>query len=289
MQRGFITRAYNSYYYVQTLGQVEAVACKLRGRFKKERFSLLVGDEVAYSPVNAGEGIIEEIMPRRSLLERPPIANVDQVVLTFAAVNPDIGATLVDKFMVLAEKSGLPLILCVNKMELSHSVAVTRLMELYVRIGYTVIPVSAKTGMGIETLRELLKDKITVFAGPSGAGKSSLLNKVDGGLVLKTGEISAKIGRGKHTTRFAALLPLEKGGFVVDTPGFSAAEFVGMEAADLRWYFPEMVKVAGNCRYSTCLHDREPSCAVKQAVEEGAIAHSRYESYHQILTEIKEG
>lgn len=286
MLRGVVVKAYSGYYYVQTGGKV--TACSLRGRFKKERFSLLVGDEVVFSAAGADKGVIEEILPRRTLLKRPMVANVDQVVLTFAAVNPDIGTPLVDRFLVLAEWSGLDAVLCVNKTDLADTSALEELVSIYRAVGYPVLLVSARMGSGVEELRGLLYDKISVFAGPSGAGKSSLLNALQPGLALVTGEVSEKIGRGKHTTRYAELLALAGGGFVVDTPGFSLTEFAEIAEQDLPYYFPDFAPFAADCKFTTCLHAKEPQCAVKHAVAEGKIARSRYDSYMEILAEIRE-
>lgn len=262
--------------------------CTLRGRFKKERFSLLVGDEVEYDVTENNKGIIEKILPRRSMLKRPMIANIDQVIVTFAAVNPNINAVLVDRFLVLAEMSDLDIIICINKTDLADMQELEPLLALYRSIGYTVITVSAKMGIGIRELRNALSDKISVFAGPSGAGKSTILNTIEEGLTLVTGEVSEKIGRGKHTTRFAELLPLSTGGFVVDTPGFSFTEFDDVKKNDLMYYFPEIAAIVQECKFNTCLHVKEPQCAIKQAVLEGRINEQRYNSYIEILSEIQE-
>lgn len=286
MLNGIVVKAYNSYYYIQSGNKI--VTCKLRGRFKKERFSLIVGDEISYTLTGPDKGIIEEILPRRSMLKRPMVANVNQVVLTFAAVNPDINPSLVDRFLVIAEFSELDIIICINKVDLTDIDSLTNLVDRYKQIGYKVLTTAAKTGTGIDELRELLYGKISVFAGPSGAGKSTLLNTIQPGLELTTGEVSHKIGRGKHTTRFAELLPLAGGGFVVDTPGFSFTEFTDIEQAHLMDYFPEIAKVAPDCKFNTCLHYKEPQCAVKQAASDGRIHPDRYQSYLEILTEIKE-
>lgn len=286
MLNGVIIKAYNSFYYVQTADNV--VSCKLRGRFKKERFSLLVGDQVEYEMAGVGKGIIETILPRRSMLRRPMIANIDQVILTFAAVNPNINRILVDRFLVLAEMSELETILCINKMDLADSKELENIVEHYRGIGYHVMTVSAKADLGINELRSRLYGKISVFAGPSGAGKSTLLNKIEAGLTLVTGELSEKIGRGKHTTRFAELLPLSGGGFVVDTPGFSLTEFNDMTPRELMHSFPEISDRVSECKFSTCIHSREPQCAVKKAVAEGVIDEQRYQSYLSILGEITE-
>ncbi|HWR05241.1 ribosome small subunit-dependent GTPase A [Sporomusa sp.] len=286
MLKGIVVKAYNSYYYIQSGSKL--VTCNLRGRFKKERFSLLVGDEVTYTLTGLDKGVIEEILPRRSMLKRPMVANVDQVVLTFAAVNPNINPVLVDKFLVIAEFSELEIVLCINKIDLSDSESVTKLAERYEQVGYKILAVSARLGTGIDALHALLYDKITVFAGPSGAGKSTILNAVQPGLELMTGEVSHKIGRGKHTTRFAELLPVTGGGFVVDTPGFSFTEFNDIEEAHLMDYFPDISRIAPECKFSSCLHYKEPRCAVKQAMAEGRIHPERYQSYLEILTEIRE-
>ena len=284
MLNGIVIKTYNSFYYVQTAENV--IMCTLRGRFKKERFSLLVGDQVEYEMAGVGKGIIEKILPRRSMLRRPMIANIDQVILTFAAVSPNINTILVDRFLVSAEMSDLEIVLCINKIDLADTEELEKLVQHYRGIGYTVIPVSAKAGIGIHELRRRLHDKISVFAGPSGAGKSTILNNIETGLTLVTGELSEKIGRGKHTTRFAELLPLSGGGFVVDTPGFSFTEFNDMTPHELMHSFPEISELVHECKFNTCIHSREPKCAVKQAVEDGRIHELRYQSYLTILGEI---
>lgn len=284
MLDGVVIKTYNSFYYVQTADKV--VMCTLRGRFKKERFSLLVGDQVEYDMTGGGKGIIEKILPRRSMLRRPMIANIDQVILTFAAVNPNINRVLVDRFLVLAEMSALEIILCINKIDLADQQELQTLVDHYRGIGYQVMTVSAKAGIGISELRMMLNGRISVFAGPSGAGKSTLLNNIEAGLTLVTGEVSEKIGRGKHTTRFAELLPLSGGGFVVDTPGFSFTEFNDITPNELMHCFPEISELVSKCKFSTCLHSKEPQCAVKQAVAEGRIHEQRYQSYLEIVEEI---
>ncbi|EAX48598.1 ribosome small subunit-dependent GTPase A [Thermosinus carboxydivorans Nor1] len=286
MLRGVVVKAYNSYYYVQTGDKL--TMCTLRGRFKKERFSLLVGDEVEYLPLDEGKGVIETILPRRSMLKRPMVANVDQVILTFAAASPDPSFVIIDRFLILAELSQLNAQICLNKIDLADAAEIGQIVDLYRKIGYSVLETSVKTGQGIDELRRQLYGRITVFAGPSGVGKSSLLNAVEPGLSLVTGEISIKIGRGKHTTRFAELLPLAGGGFVVDTPGFSFTEFADIVPTELARAFPEIAAAAPACKFNTCLHHKEPQCAVKQAVTDGCIAASRYASYLEVLSEVQE-
>jgi ribosome biogenesis GTPase / thiamine phosphate phosphatase len=283
---GVVIKTYSSFYYVQAGRKV--VTCTLRGRFKKERFSLLVGDEVEYSVTGEDKGVIESILPRRSMLKRPMVANVDQVVLTFAAVNPDINTALVDRFLVLAESSRLDVVICINKLDLADIAELEPIIAVYRAVGYPVILASTRSGLGVEELGSRLYNRISVFAGPSGAGKSSLLNALQPGLALVTGEVSSKIGRGKHTTRYAELLPLAGGGFVVDTPGFSLTEFTDIAEPDLAYFFPDIAAVAPECKFSTCVHNKEPQCAVKHAAGNGLIARGRYDSYLEILGEIRE-
>ena len=286
MNQGVVIKAYNSYYYIQT--EQKVTMCTLRGRFKQEKFSLLVGDEVRYVHTGSDKGVIEEILSRRSMLKRPMVANVDQVLVTFAAANPDISKVLVDRFLVLAELSGLPATLCINKIDLADAAEIALLANRYNQIGYPVILVSAKQALSMDKLRDILHNKVTVFAGPSGVGKSSLLNTLQPGLTLTTGDVSKKIGRGRHTTRYAELLPLDSGGFVVDTPGFSFTEFLDIEENELMRCFREFLPLLASCRFSSCLHLKEPQCAVKEAVTSGRVFAERYDSYLALMTELRE-
>ena len=288
MLQGRVIKAYNSFFYVQT--DMGLVTCKLRGKFKKSRQELGVvpGDWVSLDALPDGTGVIEEVQPRIQLLKRPAVANLTQVVLTFAAAQPDLHPLLLNRFLVLAEWSGMEKILiCVNKMDLFVGNEENFLQD-YRAIGYEVLPVSAREGKGLEALRQRLRGETTVFAGPSGVGKSSLLNAIDSRLALQTGVISEKIKRGRHTTRVAELLPYGGGGYIVDTPGFSAVDFMGMEPEELPACFPEFAPYLGKCRFSPCSHSHEPGCAVKEAAEAGAVARERYEAYLAIRTEIQE-
>ncbi|MDR1701301.1 MAG: ribosome small subunit-dependent GTPase A [Sporomusaceae bacterium] len=284
--QGRVVKTYNSYYYVDTGG--ERVACRLRGRFKQERFSLVVGDEVIFAKTGSGEGIIEKILPRHSLLKRPAVANVDQALLVFAAANPDLNPALLDQFLVLAEQSRLDIIICINKADLAVPTALAELAAKYRGIGYQILFTSTKDGRGLAELKASLQNKISVFSGPSGVGKSSLLNLIEPGFNLQTGQVSQKIGRGKHTTRFAELFRLAGGAFVVDTPGFSFTEFDDFTATELAYYFPEFEPFLPGCKFNTCLHLSEPGCQVKQAVADRLILAERYASYVDILQKIKE-
>ena len=285
-QQGRVIKAYNSFFYVQTGGDL--IACKLRGKFRKTRKSVGVvpGDQVIISRLDDGSGVVEEQLPRVSMLRRPAVANITQVMLTFAAAQPDLHPLLLNRFLVLAEWSGIPKItICVNKTDLYDGDADTFLQD-YESIGYRVLRVSAKEKQGLDTLRQQLAGETTVFAGPSGVGKSSLLNCIDVNLQLTTGHVSEKIKRGRHTTRVAELLPYGDG-FIVDTPGFSAMELTELDIQNLPGYFPEFKPQLDTCRFAPCSHTHEPDCAVKAAVGAGTITQERYDAYVNIYEEIK--
>ncbi len=282
-----VIKMYNGFYYLQVAGQEELLSCRLRGRIKRNKGAVVTGDYVEYQMLEDGTGVIESCLPRRTLLKRPAVANIDQVLITFAARQPDLNQLLLNRFLVLAEWSGIPeIVICINKCDLLEEKA--DFLQDYVQAGYKLLMVSAQEGQGIQELKNLLAGRVTVFAGPSGVGKSSLLNAVDSNLELATGKISDKIKRGKHTTRAACLLPLPEGGTVVDTPGFSAAELENIDKAQLAHYFPEFRPYIEKCYYNTCTHSHEPDCAVKEAVAAGAICHARYEAYLNILQTINE-
>lgn len=282
-----VIKMYNGFYYLQVAGQEELLSCRLRGRIKRNKGAVVTGDYVEYQMLEDGTGVIESCLPRRTLLKRPAVANIDQVLITFAARQPDLNQLLLNRFLVLAEWSGIPeIVICINKCDLLEEK--TDFLQDYVQAGYKLLMVSAQEGQGIQELKNLLTGRVTVFAGPSGVGKSSLLNAVDSNLELATGKISDKIKRGKHTTRAACLLPLPEGGTVVDTPGFSAAELENIDKAQLAHYFPEFRPYIEKCYYNTCTHSHEPDCAVKEAVAAGAICQARYEAYLNILQTINE-
>lgn len=286
MEQGRVIQAYNSFFYVET--ETGLVTCKLRGKFKKTRRSLGVvpGDCVEIDILPDGTGVVERILPRTNLLRRPAVANLTQVMLTFAAAQPDLHPLLLNRFLVLAEWSGIPHItICVNKMDFRPGG--DDYLAAYESIGYPVLRVSAQNRQGIEALRERLDGETTVFAGPSGVGKSSLLNALDPELSLQTGQVSEKIKRGRHTTRAAKLIAWH-GGYIVDTPGFSSMELTTIEPLELPGYFPEFRPYLGTCRFQPCSHSHEPDCAIKQAVADGTILQERYDAYRSILSEIEE-
>ena len=290
MLNGRIMKGIGGFYYVDT--EKGLYECRARGIFRKNKITPLVGDRVSISVVDEEnkKGVVEEIEKRDTELVRPPIANVDKALIVFAIKNPAPNLSLLDRFIVLAEKENLEIVIVFTKVDLdADGELLEELKSIYEVSGYKVISVSNKLKLNIDKIKEELKENTVVFAGPSGVGKSSLLNEVDKNFELKTGEVSDKIKRGKHTTRHAELLKLECGGMVADTPGFSSLTLDDIDESELKEYFIEFDKY-DDCRFgSRCIHENEPSCAVKEAVENGEISKKRYESYIQLLNEIRSG
>lgn len=286
MQEGILIKGYGGFYYVK-VGE-KLWECSLRGKFRKQKQNILAGDRVLINILDENKGVIERILPRTSELNRPSVANVEQVLVTFASKNPDPDFSLLDRMLLMAKHENLPAVLIFNKADLVEASWLDGQIKAYQGAGYQVIKCSTKSCLGLEQVRAVLKDRISVFTGPSGAGKSSLLNAVSQGLRLKTGEVSSKIGRGKHTTRHVELLELDFGGWVADTPGFSVLEIPAITREELDLFFPEIEEYSVNCRFNTCLHHQEPDCAVKEAVAEGKINRDRYQRYLFFLQEVIE-
>lgn len=279
---GIVIRAYGGYYYVHDgRGEWE---CSLRGRFRHAKQQVLVGDRVCFRPGRGRAGVIEKVLPRRSALVRPPVANVDQAVIVFAVREPDPNPGLLDRFLITAAMNNIEPLICFNKVDLAGNGRV-ELVSRY-QESYRVVVTSARTGRGLDQLREALRGRVSVFAGPSGVGKSTILNALLPGLKLKTGEISEKLKRGRHTTRHVELIFLPEGGLVADTPGFTSLDLPDMEPEELAAYFPELEAYYGKCYFTGCLHYKEPGCAVKEAVEAGRIDEARYRQYLVFLEEL---
>ena len=282
--QGLVLKNYNGYYYVQ-VGDA-TYTCKVKGKMKQNRFSLATGDQVLLEPGEKGEGMIKRVLARKNFLPRPTMANLDLFVATFACAAPDFSFLLADKLLALAELAKIPAILVLNKEDQAPAGLIEQVRQVYEPIGYEVFTLSAKQGTGVETLRERLRGKICAFGGPSGVGKSSTINAIDSSVELRTGAVSEKIGRGKHTTRFAQLLPFDEG-YIADTPGFGNLLLEGMEPEQALTAFREFAQYEQGCRFCPCSHTHEPVCGVKEAVASGAIAKSRYESYLAMLEEIR--
>ncbi|WP_333637740.1 ribosome small subunit-dependent GTPase A [Tissierella praeacuta] len=286
MINGIIVKGIGGFYYVRTKSDI--VECRARGVFREEKLTPLVGDKVRIRISDEDNtGYIEEIYPRTSKLLRPPVANITQAIIVMSIKGPDINPWLLDRFIIMAEHENLDIVICINKSDLAEERALD-LKSIYKNIGYKVINTSIVTGEGIDELKELLNNNISVFAGPSGAGKSSLLNTVNENFKLETGNVSFKTKRGKHTTRHIELLELHDNTFVLDSPGFSSLniDFIEQEI-ELKNYFREIYKYGDKCRFISCLHKNEPNCEVKKQVEEGNIRKERYENYLLFLEEIK--
>lgn len=286
MIEGIITKGIGGFYYIDTKQGV--YECRARGIFRKEKVTPLVGDNVKISIVDEEnkKGVLEEIEDRETELVRPPISNVNKSIIVFAIKNPNPNLSLLDRFIVLAEREGLEIVIVLTKADLATDEELDNLKRIYETSGYKVIPVSNKAKINIDKVKEELKDNIVVFAGPSGVGKSTLLNNIDSKFQLQTGEISDKIKRGKHTTRHAELLKLECGGMVADTPGFSSLTLDDIEEDELKDYFIEFDEFSDECKFGgRCMHENEPICGVKEAVNENKIAKERYKSYLQLLKE----
>ncbi len=254
------------------------MTCRARGILRKTRSSPLTGDLVQIS-VERGKGMVEKILPRKNSFVRPAVANVDALVVFAANVNPVTEPFLIDRVAAIAGDQEVPLYLFVNKCDLDPAVDLVR---IYTRAGFSVICTSAETGEGVDELLRRIRGKLTAFTGNSGVGKSSILNRLAPELALPTGEVSEKLGRGRHTTRHVELYDLGKETYVADTPGFSSFDTDQMEVIlkeNLQYAFPDFGPYLGKCRFDDCTHRREPDCAVRQALEAGEIEKTRYDSY----------
>ncbi len=273
---GRILRSLSGFYDVQT--EKGLVTCRARGILRKEGNSPLTGDMVDIT-VEKGKGMVESIHPRRNSFVRPAVANVDALVVFAANVNPITEPFLIDRVAAIAGDQEVQVILCVNKCDLDPAIDLVR---IYNRAGFTVISTSAETGEGVEELRSLLKGKLTAFTGNSGVGKSSVLNRLCPELQLPVGEVSEKLGRGRHTTRHVELYCLGENTYVADTPGFSSFDTDQMDIIlkeNLQYAFPDFGPWVGKCRFDDCSHRKEPDCAVRAALEAGEIEETRYDSY----------
>lgn len=283
--RGIVVKFYSNLLVVEDIDSGDRLLCKLRGKFKKQGIRPITGDFVEYTHVVNNEGVVENILNRRTELKKPSVANVDQVVIVTTIEKPEVPFDILDRFIMLVENERLPIVIVLNKIDLLSDEKINQFESIYGKL-YPIVKTSALKNIGLEDLKEHLKDKISVFAGMSGVGKSSLLNTIESNLKLRTGEISEKLGRGKHTTTAAELLRLSFGGWVVDTPGFASLEIDGISMDRLRGLFIEFP--TDMCYFPDCLHIDEPGCYVKELLSKGKISTSRYESYQKFLKEIEE-
>lgn len=281
MTEGVIIKGIGGFYYVKC-GD-DCIECRARGKFRKDSLVPLAGDKVLIEVKN-GKGSIEEILDRKNVLIRPPVANIDCLLVVVSATKPEPNTALIDNFLILGEMSGIETVILISKADLADS---SELAEIYKNAGYKVIVSSTVSGEGKDEVLDLFSGKITALAGNSGVGKSSLLNMVCDSLSLKTSAISEKLNRGKHTTRHTELIELNNNSYVLDTPGFSSFELPGIEAGELENYYIEFAEYIPKCRFKGCAHINEPDCAVKAAAEAGKIHMSRYKNYAVMYNELK--
>lgn len=286
MKNGLIIKGIGGFYYVEAAGAV--YECKARGVFRKNKITPLAGDHVTISTEEDGTGTIEEILPRRNFLIRPPVSNIDQLIIVVSVCEPSPNTLIIDKTIAAAEDKGIEPVLVVSKTDLQDC---RELCEIYSKTGIPYYMISSATGEGVDEIRKLLHGKVTAFTGNSGVGKSSLLNCIDERLHLPTGEISLKLGRGKHTTRQVELIKLEEESYVADTPGFSSIQIERYDIVNkdnLQYCFREFAPYLNRCKFASCSHICEKGCAVIQAVEEGLISRSRHDNYVNMYNEVKD-
>jgi len=281
-----VTKVMSSFYEVLTQGRT--VSCRPRGRFKISGQEVLAGDRALIRLLKEGTGYIEEIAPRRNFLVRPPVANIDVAVIVFSTDDPPLNLELVDRVLTNSLATGVKPVLCLNKTDLARPGQVEAILSTYASTGADFFATVATQGLGVPDLRARLQGQVSVLVGQSGVGKSRLLNSLVPGASRRTGEVSSRIRRGKHTTRHVELISLEGGGFIADTPGFSLLDPVVVGIWELSSFFPEIEKVQAGCRFTDCLHRDEPDCAVKQALAAGLIPESRYKNYLTILRELEQ-
>ena len=279
---GKIIKGIGGFYYIKTKDGI--VECKARGKFRYKDMKPMVGDNVDIN-ISNGKGVIEDINERVSELIRPSVANVTQAFVVFAVKNPDINFDLLNKFLILCEYNNIKAIVCLNKVDLATEDEKKEIEKMINDIGYEVLFINAKRGLGIELLKKRLNNNETVLCGPSGAGKSTLINTLINRSHMETGVVSEKIGRGKHTTRHSELIEIENG-YLVDSPGFSNISINFINKEELRYCFPEFEEYNHKCKFTGCLHNKEPQCAVKKALDNEEINQYRYNIYIRILEEL---
>ena len=286
MTEGTIFKALSGFYYVGCGGEV--ITCRARGKFRHEKISPLVGDRVSVLPQGDGTGTVDAILPRKNQFQRPAVANIDLLVVVASGAIPVTDPFLIDRVVAMAERRSCESVICINKWDLSQP---ETLFDTYRQAGFPTFRVSAETGEGIDALSALIAGKVCAFTGNSGVGKSSILNALEPDFQLQTGEVSDKLGRGRHTTRHVELFRLKNGAVAADTPGFSSFEEedgVGCPPEELQYSFREFAPYWDNCQFTGCAHIKEKGCAVLAALKAGKIAQSRHDSYVRLYEQARE-
>lgn len=284
MMKGLILKNQNGYFSIYS-SEGALSLCRSRGKLKR-RTDILVGDYVDFETGKGSEAVITHVYPRKTVLYRPPSANIDQLVLVSAIRTPDLNLFLMDKMVVLAEEAGVEPLIVINKADLDEEGA-DNAVSYYRKAGYLAFSLSLLRNEGLEELTAAFHGTVTAFSGPSGAGKSTLLNRILGKSHFQSGEVSRHTGRGKNTTRHAELIQWKDHQFLMDTPGYTHLDVNRIEIDHLSYLFRDFRPFLGQCRFNDCIHDKEPDCAVRKAVEDGLIQQKRYQSYLEILDEIR--
>ncbi len=286
--QGKIVKGIAGFYYVH-VSEKGIYECKAKGIFRKDNKKPLVGDDVEIQILDEeGKlGIIDGLLPRKSEIIRPAVANIDQALVIFAIVKPQPNFNLLDRFLIMMQQQSVPCVICFNKADLDIENTGVNYEAMYRKCGYETLCVSAKDQVGIDKLRQILSGKTTTVAGPSGVGKSSLINCLQSDIIMETGDISHKIERGRHTTRHSEIIPLESNTYILDTPGFSSLGLFDMEKEELAHFYPEFAEHEKYCRFGGCAHISEPVCGVKDALADGEISPVRYENYKLLYEELK--
>lgn len=286
--KGKIIKGIAGFYYVDVPAK-GVYACKAKGIFRKENIKPLVGDDVEMeiTDVKDREGNIMKIFPRKSVLIRPAVANIDQALLIFAVAKPDPNYNLLDRFLIMMKRQGLDCVICFNKSDIADEEECERIREIYADSGCRLLFVSALKKEGMDEMLDVLAAKTTAVAGPSGVGKSSIVNCLQKETQMETGEISEKIERGRHTTRHSELIGISDSTYIMDTPGFSSLSLFDLEKEELKNFYPEFAPFEGKCRFLSCTHVHEPDCGVKNALEEKRISRVRYDNYVLFYEELR--
>lgn len=287
--QGKIIKGIAGFYYVHVSGQ-GVYECKAKGIFRKDHKKPLVGDDVELQELDEQKKLanIEIILPRKNVLIRPAVANIDQAMVIFSITKPDPSFNLLDRFLITMKQQDIPCAICFNKEDIASAYKKEELVQAYGSCGSRLFFTSAKEKMGIDEIKKYLRGKTTTVAGPSGVGKSSIVNCLQMGIYMETGNISNKIDRGKHTTRHSQLITIEKDTYIMDTPGFSSLTMNEIEKEKLSQYYPEFIQYEENCKFQGCAHIHEPVCGVKEALKKGKISQKRYENYCVLYEELSD-